>query len=231
MNLTKEQIAQGTGSSLENAEKFRPYLNKYMAKYEINTPNRVLAFLSQIGVESDRLRTTEEYASGSAYEGRQDLGNIYQGDGKKFKGRGLIQLTGRANYEKMSKKVGKDLVNNPDLVLDPDVATEVSAIFWRDRVRNGLNLNQWADKLDLKKSIEDSSNWNIHENITRAINGGINGITERASRLTKGSEIYDDIKRFIGSIDRKKLKRILFFTTLGLSIIGLSIYAYIKSKK
>ena len=51
MNLTKEQIAQATGSSLADAEKFRPYLNKYMAKYEINTPNRILAFLSQIGVK------------------------------------------------------------------------------------------------------------------------------------------------------------------------------------
>ena len=231
MNLTKEQIAQATGSSLADAEKFRPYLNKYMAKYEINTPNRILAFLSQIGVESARLRTTEEYASGSAYEGRKDLGNIYAGDGKKFKGRGLIQLTGRANYEKMSKKVGKDLVNNPDLVLDPDLATEVSTIFWKDKIRNGLNLNEWADKFDLKKSVEDSSNWNVHENITRAINGGINGIKERASHLMNGSEIYDEIKKFVGSVDKKKVKRILFFTTIGIAIIGLSIYAYFKYKK
>jgi putative chitinase len=70
MNITAEIIAKGTGSTLENAEKFRPYLNKYMAKYGINTPTRIMAFLSQIGVESASLRATEEYASGEAYEGR-----------------------------------------------------------------------------------------------------------------------------------------------------------------
>ena len=116
MNLSAQEIAKATGSTLELAEKFRPYLNKYMDKYEINTPNRILAFLSQVGTESGGLKWTQELASGSAYEGRKDLGNIYAGDGVKFKGRGLIQLTGRANYEAMSKKVGKDLVNNPQLV-------------------------------------------------------------------------------------------------------------------
>jgi len=231
MNLTKEQIAQATGSSLENAERFRPYLNKYMEKYGINTPNRVLAFLSQIGVESARLQRTEEYASGEQYEGRLTLGNIYAGDGVRFKGRGLIQLTGRSNYEKMSQKVGKDLVSNPILVLEPDLATEVSTIFWRDRVRSGINLNEWADKLDLKKSIQDSSNWNVHENITKAINGGTNGINERAAHLSSGSEIYDQIKKYILGADKKKISLILFFSVITTAVVGLSIYAYIRYKK
>jgi len=223
MNLTAEQIAKATGSSLENAEKFRPYLNKYMNKYEINTPSRVLGFLSQIAVESAHLKRTEEYASGEQYEGREDLGNIYPGDGKKFKGRGLIQLSGRSNYEDMSKKVGKDLVNNPELVLEPDLATEVSTIFWHDRVRSGLNLNQWADQFNLKEPIDSTNNWKVHENITRAINGGTNGINERASSFQRGLEIVDEIK--------SKLKRhpyIAIIIVLSLVVGGIAIYQITK---
>jgi predicted chitinase len=200
MNLTKEQIAKATGSSLEDAERFRPHLNRYMEKYGINTPNRVLAFLAQVGHESASLKTTEEYASGNAYEGRSDLGNIYVGDGVRYKGRGLIQLTGRANYEKMSQKVGKDLVSNPDLVLQPDLATEVSAIFWADRMRSGLSLNQWADKFNLQAPIQDPANWDVHTNITKAINGGTNGIYDRAEKLASGSQIFEEIKKKVSSL-------------------------------
>lgn len=230
MNLSAQEIAKATGSTLELAEKFRPYLNKYMDKYEINTPNRILAFLSQVGTESGGLKWTQELASGSAYEGRKDLGNIYAGDGVKFKGRGLIQLTGRANYEAMSKKVGKDLVNNPQLVEEPDLAVEVSTIFWRDRVRNGLNLNQWADKFNLKQPISSNENWDVHTNITKAINGGTNGINDRANRLEQGMELVDKLLASI-NIGSKKSRRIAFFSIIGLAIIGLGIYAYVKFKK
>jgi putative chitinase len=213
MNLTKEQIAQATGSSLENAEKFRPYLNKYMDKYGINTPERVLAFLAQIGTESGGLLWTREQGADSyfnRYEGRSDLGNIYVGDGLRFKGRGLIQLTGRANYQKMSEKIGKDIVSNPNLVEEPDLATEVSTIFWRDKVRDGLSLNQWADKFNLTRPIQDTANWEVHTNITKAINGGTNGIDDRANRLARGSQILEDIKKKVSSFrssfsDKKNL--------------------------
>ena len=195
MNLTAEQIAKATGSSLENAQKFTPYLNKYMQKYGITTPNRVLAFLAQVGHESGSLKYTEEIASGSAYKGRNDLGNIYAGDGVKFKGRGLIQLTGRGGYQNMSQKVGKDLIANPELVQQPDLATEVSAIYWSEKTRNGLTLNEWADKFDLTQPIDSTNNKGIHENITRAINGGINGLNDRANRLATGQQILNDIKK------------------------------------
>lgn len=230
MNLTAQEIAKATGSTLENAEKFRPYLNKYMEKYEINTPNRILAFLSQVGTESGSLKYTQEIASGSAYEGRKDLGNIYSGDGVRFKGRGLIQLTGRANYEKMSKKVGKDLISNPELVEQPELAVEVSTIFWRDKIRNGLNLNQWADKFNLKQPISSNSNWDVHTNITKAINGGTNGINDRANRLEQGMELVDSLLSNIG-VGSKKTKRIVFFSFIAITLIGLSLYAYIRSKK
>lgn len=205
LNLTAQQIATATGSSLENAEKFRTYLNKYMGEYGINTPERVLAFLSQVGTESGGLKYTREQGGDSyfnRYDGRNDLGNIYAGDGLRFKGRGLIQLTGRANYEKMSKKIGKDIVSNPMLVEEPDLATEVSTIFWRDRVRDGLSLNQWADKFDLSQPIQDTTNWTVHENITRAINGGTNGINDRANRLIQGQQIIEDIKKKISSFGK-----------------------------
>lgn len=224
MNLTAQVIAQATGSSLENAEKFRPYLNKYMNKYEINTPNRVIAFLAQVGTESGGLKYTQEIASGQAYEGRSDLGNVNPGDGVRYKGRGLIQLTGRSNYENMSKKVGKDLIANPQLVEEPDLATEVSTIFWRDRMRNGLNLNQWADQFNLKEPIDSTNNWKVHENITRAINGGTNGINDRASRFQRGLEIVDQIK--------SKLKRHPYIAILiAVSVIlgGIAIYQINKT--
>jgi predicted chitinase len=223
MNLTKEQIAKATGSSLENAEKFRPYLNKYMDKYEINTPNRVVAFLAQVGHESAALKTTQEYASGAAYEGRTDLGNVNPGDGVRFKGRGLIQLTGRSNYASMSNKVGKDLIANPQLVEEPDLAVQVSAIYWVDRIRNGLNLNQWADQFNLQERVDSTNNWKVHENITRAINGGTNGIDDRANRLQQGLEIVDEIT--------DKIKRnpfIAIMISLSLILGGIAIYQITK---
>ena len=234
MNLSAEEIAKATGSTLELAEKFRPYLNKYMNRYDINTPERAIAFLAQVGTESGGLRYTKEQGKDSyfeKYEYRDDLGNNQAGDGLRFKGRGLIQLTGRANYKKMSDKVGKDLIANPQLVEEPDLAVEVSTIFWRDRIRSGLNLNEWADKLNLQQPVDSSANWSVHENITRAINGGTNGINDRADRMKRGSEIYAMIKKKVSGTGSKKTKRIVFFSLIGITIIGLSIYAYKKYGK
>jgi putative chitinase len=236
MKLTAEQIAKASGSSLENAEKFRPYLNKYLDKYGVNTPNRILAFLSQIGHESGGFKYTLERASGSAYEGNTDLGNVYAGDGVKYKGRGLIQLTGRANYQKMSEKTGKDLINNPQLVEQPDLATEVSVIWWKDRKRNGLTLNEWADKFDLTQPLDSANNKDIHENITRGINGGTTGISDRLQRLKNGVSILDEIKKkissFGGSFTNKNNRWWLIPTIIVIfgSTIVFSIW-YLKKRK
>ena len=235
MNLSAQEIAKATGSTLELAEKYRPYLNKYMGKYDINTPERAIAFLAQIGTESGGLRYSREQGADSyfdKYEFRQDLGNTQAGDGLRFKGRGLIQLTGRANYQKMSEKVGKDLVSNPQLVEEPDLAVEVSAIFWRDRMRDGISLNQWADKLNLQQPInKPSANWNVHESITRAINGGTNAINDRADRMNRGREIYAMIRKNLSATSGNKTKRIIFFSIIGVALISLSIYAYVKIRK
>ena len=99
----------------------------------------------------------------------------------------------------MSEKVGKDLVANPQLVAEPELATQVSAIWWADRKRSGLTLNEWADKFDLTQPIDSIKNKDVHENITRAINGGTNGISDRAARLSSGASILGEIKKKISS--------------------------------
>lgn len=140
--------------------------------YEINTPLRVAHFLAQIAHESDGFCTTEEYASGRAYEGRRDLGNTQVGDGVRFKGRGLIQLTGRANYAKYGERIGVDLIADPAKAADPATSLILACEFWT-RTRGGLS--QYADRDDILT-------------ITRAINGGTNGLEDRRHYLARAKQ-------------------------------------------
>jgi len=130
MNITTEQLKHiCPKQSISVLTKYVPYLNTYFAKYEVNTALRIQHFLAQIAVESEEFVYTKELASGRAYEGRKDLGNINPGDGVKFKGRGLIQITGRLNYIAISKFIFNDerLLDHPELLETPEYAT-VSAI-------------------------------------------------------------------------------------------------------
>lgn len=147
--------------SAERATAMAPHLNRAMQEAGINTPKRAAAFIAQLGHESGQLRYFEELASGRAYEGRRDLGNTQPGDGTRYKGRGPIQLTGRANYEAASRALGVDLVKNPELAARPDVGFRVAAWYWNSR-----GLNQLADKGDF-------------DGITQRINGGQNGAADR----------------------------------------------------
>jgi len=104
-----------------------------LERYEINTPLRLAHFLAQTCHESDGYCTTEEYASGAAYEGRRDLGNTEPGDGRRFKGRGLIQLTGRANYTAAAGRLGIKLIDNPDLAAVPATSLLIACDFWREK--------------------------------------------------------------------------------------------------
>lgn len=127
-------------------------------------------FLAQVGHESGDLRYTEELASGDAYEGRADLGNTQAGDGPRFKGRGLIQLTGRANYVAFGAARRRDFVtgaNNMLLSTDANLAVDVSCWFWTTH-----DLNALADGGDLKA-------------ITKKVNGGCNGLADRAENLQR----------------------------------------------
>jgi putative chitinase len=149
-----------------------------MTKYEINTPLRIAHFLAQIAHESASFLYSEEIASGSAYEGRADLGNTQAGDGVRFKGRGLIQLTGRANHTSYSKDTGIDYVAKPQLLAtDPFVAVDVSCWFW-----NKHKISKMADADDVIA-------------VSKTINGvnrktGLpNGIDDRISFLVRAKAL------------------------------------------
>jgi len=139
-------------------------------KYQINTPLRKAHFLAQIGHESLSFKYTEEIASGIAYEGRIDLGNTQKGDGKRFKGRGLIQLTGRANYTSYGKHSGLDLLKSGNEIIlskKPVYALDVSLWFWDNK-----KLNRYADQDNIRS-------------ITRRVNGGFNGLKDRQDYLNR----------------------------------------------
>ncbi|HSU05672.1 MAG TPA: peptidoglycan-binding protein [Acetobacteraceae bacterium] len=143
-----------------------PVLQTTCADYGIDTALRLAHFLAQICHESDGFCTTQEYATGDAYEGRADLGNTQHGDGPRFKGRGLIQLTGRANYGRYGNLLQLDLVGNPSLAAEPATSLLIACAFWKQQ-----GLDAFADADDILT-------------ITRRINGGLNGIDDRRARLT-----------------------------------------------
>ncbi|MHB8682834.1 MAG: glycoside hydrolase family 19 protein [Dehalococcoidia bacterium] len=174
MTLTTAQLAAQVGPT--RAALYLDQLNEAMAEFEITSLARVCAFLAQLCHESDDLAFMQEIASGTAYEGRADLGNTEPGDGVRFKGRGPIQLTGRKNYQLASDALGVDLVNDPALAASPDVGFRSAAWFWRTH-----GLNELADKAgDCEPPGTDQLvAFNL---ITRRINGGQNGA---ASRLSK----------------------------------------------
>ena len=126
------------GSTEANRIKYAKHFDKYLPLYGIKTEKQVAAFFAQIGHESAELRHCEEIASGKAYEGRKDLGNTQPGDGMKFKGRGLLQITGRANYTQISKALGVDFINNPKLLTEPDRAVESACWWWKNRKLNDI---------------------------------------------------------------------------------------------
>jgi predicted chitinase len=164
-DVTPEKLVQmSPGLSLEKAREVAPHLNNAMREAGINTPARQAAFIAQLGHESGNFRYSEEIASGAAYEGRRDLGNTQPGDGERFKGRGYIQLTGRANYAAAGRALGLDLVNNPQLAARPENAARIAAWYWNSR-----GLNAKADAGDFA-------------GITRSINGGTNGAADRNQR-------------------------------------------------
>jgi len=106
------------------------------------------AFMAQTSHESDSFKALREYwgptAAQRGYEGRSDLGNNQPGDGKRFMGRGYIQITGRANYRDFGKIIGEDLITNPEKAEDPSVAAKVAIAYWKKRVRPMVN-NNWDD--------------------------------------------------------------------------------------
>ncbi len=128
---------------------------------------RLAHFMAQLIHESGSFRYMEEIASGQAYEGRADLGNTEPGDGVRFKGRGPIQITGRANYRKFGRRIGIDLEHNPTIAAVPSIGLHLALEYWKDHNLNGL-----AEADDVVA-------------ITRKINGGVNGLDDRKAHLAK----------------------------------------------
>ena len=151
-----------------------PDLTDALEEAKINTPKRVAAFLAQVGTESGDFKYFEELASGDKYEGRKDLGNTQKGDGRRYKGRGPIQLTGRANYRAFTKaigtKYGVDFEKNPELLATPKWGFKAAAWFWNMR-----NLNQYADQGNI-------------DAVSYRVNGGWNGRDERRKRYATATQ-------------------------------------------
>lgn len=158
---------------------YLPFLNRTMEEYEINTLLRRAAFLAQLAHESGEFRFMEEIWGPTEAQKRYEppsrlaekLGNTERGDGKRYKGRGPIQITGRFNYDRYGKLLGVDLVSNPTLASTPQIAFSIAGLYWRN---NGLN--QLADNDDITT-------------ITKRINGGLNGLTERRAYYKLAKEV------------------------------------------
>ena len=159
--MTLDQLNKIMPNARAKAGIFLPALNATMVEFGINTSARQASFVAQLAHESGQLLYVRELASGAAYEGRKDLGNVLPGDGVRFRGRGLIQVTGRSNYAACGKALGLDLLAQPALLEQTVNACRSAGWFWQSR-----GLNALADSGDQVA-------------VTRRINGGTNGLTER----------------------------------------------------
>lgn len=150
--------------SRERAAELLAPVRLMLHEADAETPERTAMMLAQVAHESCGLTVCVEQDSGAAYEGRVDLGNLRHGDGVRYKGRGWIQLTGRANYHDAGLALGLPLEDLPDLAAQVEVAARVAAWYWRTH-----HLNEPTDRGDI-------------EGATRKINGGLNGIDDRRRR-------------------------------------------------
>jgi len=186
--ITEEQLKQVYKNC--KPDKLKLYceaFNKVFPQFGIDTPVRIAAFLGQVGVESGELKYDKELPSkynkkdpkdaneptGTLYEGKKNLGNVNPGDGPKFIGRGVLQLTGRANYADYSKKLGIDLIANPDLAATPEVSVKIACQYFKDR-----KLLEFADQGDI-------------QNVTKRVNGTMMlHLKERFAYTQKCMEVY-----------------------------------------
>ena len=169
--MTADQIRKIMPQAGNKADLFAGPISYAMKEFDINTKARQAAFIAQIGHESGQLRYVKELASGSAYEGRKELGNTMPGDGVKYKGRGLIQITGKANYVALMMALGIDCLEHPEVVEESVNACRSAGWFWKT---NGLN------------ELADQGNFLA---ITKRINGGTNGLEDRQALWAKAKEI------------------------------------------
>lgn len=160
--LTAELLGRIMPNAHARIATYLPPLTAGCDEFDINSPRRLAAFLAQVAHESGELQFVLERASGVAYEGRVDLGNVQQGDGARYKGRGLLQATGRLMYTKLTHALNLDLIAHPELLEEPAPAARSACYIWSIEKR----LNPLADA-------------ELFGSITHKIQGGYLGIDSR----------------------------------------------------
>lgn len=165
---TLTALFQRAGASLDRAQELAVAADVCFADAGLlDNEQRLAHFMAQLIHESGSFRYMEEIASGTKYEGRADLGNTQPGDGVRFKGRGPIQITGRANYRRFGRIIGIDIERHPEIAALPSIGLQLACAYWTDR-----GLNTFADRDDII-------------GITKRINGGLNGFDDRKAALVK----------------------------------------------
>lgn len=176
--MSPEALAAALGVPVSRTQAWADPISAAMALWAIDSEARQAAFIAQIGHESGRLVYVRELWGPTpvqaGYEGRADLGNTQPGDGKRFMGRGLIQITRRANYAKAGEALGLPLLEQPGLLEQPTNAALSAAWFW-----NVHGLNELADAGDFAT-------------ITRRINGGMNGYSDRLALLALAKDALSE---------------------------------------
>ena len=178
MNVTPALLVAAVGCTQQRADAYASVIDEACRLFHITTPKRLAAFFAQVGHESGSLRYKRELwgptAAQRGYEGRRDLGNVYPGDGERYMGRGFIQCTGRANYRAMRDGLRGVLSEDvPDFEADPEAlesprwAALSAGYYWHMR-----SLNALADTDSFVA-------------LTKAVNGGLNGLEDRKARWAK----------------------------------------------
>ncbi len=179
MSITTQQLLQILPNASSRAGVFVPALNAAMGRYGVVTKLRIAAFIAQIGHESGQLRYVRELG-GDKYLSKYDTGKLAErlgntpeadGDGQLYCGRGLIQITGRANYAECGEALGLGLISDPELLEQPQHAAMSAAWYWSSR-----GLNSLADKADFLA-------------ITKRINGGTNGLADRQALYDRALKV------------------------------------------
>lgn len=158
-----EEVARATRSNVADVIKALPLFLKALEELKQPLDPRLLAGLLATVATECHFRCIEERGNAAyfaKYDGRKDLGNVQPGDGARFKGRGFIQLTGRANYAKYGQKLGIDLVGKPELALDPATAAKILLIYFIDH-----GCTTWSLR----------GNW---RKVRKLVNGGLNGFAD-----------------------------------------------------
>jgi predicted chitinase len=147
-----------------------PFLVTNCPEAQINTPLRFCHFIAQTCVETGGFTSLHELGSDeylSRYDNNEALGNTDHGDGVRYKGRGLLMLTGRWNYQHFGTEIGLNLIDQPTLAESPETAVKLACSFWDER---GIN------------AIADQDN--VYH-VTQRVNGGVNAYASRETVTTR----------------------------------------------